>query len=125
MNTTEKKILVVEDERPMARALELKLEGSGFTVDTVGDGEEAVERIINGNYDLVLLDIVIPKKDGFKVLKEIREKGSTTPIIITSNLSQEEDEKKALNLGAVGYIIKSNTPLVDVVSKVKINLGIA
>lgn len=120
-----KNILIAEDEKPMARALELKLKNNGFNAEVVGNGEEAVEKILTGKYDLVLLDLVMPKKDGFTVLKEVAEKGSKTPIIVTSNLSQEEDEKKARSLGAVGYIIKSNTPIVTIVDKVKEFLGIS
>ena len=119
MSETKKKILVVEDERPMAHALELKLKNEGYDAEAVFDGETALEKITTGNYQLVLLDLVIPKKDGFTVLAELQEKGNTTPIIVTSNLSQQEDETKAKSLGAKGYLIKSNTPLVTIIEKIK------
>src|SRR5687768_2533734 len=115
MDAPKKKILVVEDERPMARAMQLKLSSTNYEVDIASDGDMAVSMITEGHYDLVLLDLVIPKKDGFTVLAEVKEKGNTTPIIVTSNLSQQEDEKKAIALGAKGYIIKSNTPLHNIV----------
>ncbi|MES2437076.1 MAG: response regulator [Patescibacteria group bacterium] len=119
MSELKKKILVVEDEKPMAHALELKLKSSGFDADVAHDGEAALEHILTNSYDLVLLDLVIPKKDGFGVLAELKEKGNTTPIFVTSNLSQQEDEKKARELGAQGYLIKSNTPLLKIIETIK------
>lgn len=114
-----KKILVAEDEKPMAQAMRLKLNHEGFDVDVADDGEMAVALFKEKTFDMVLLDIVMPKKDGFSVLKELREINTTTPILITSNLSQPEDREKALSLGAQGFLIKSDTPLVQLVAEVK------
>jgi DNA-binding response OmpR family regulator len=113
-----KKILIAEDEAPMARALGLKLGRAGFEINTVSNGEEALEILASQNFDLLLLDLMMPKIDGFGVLSRLKEKGVKIPVIITSNLSQEEDAKRAKKLGAMDYIIKSNTPIAKVVEKV-------
>lgn len=114
-----KKILVIEDERPMSKALELKLTKEGFVVELAYDGETAVKMITENKYDLILTDLVVPKQDGFFIIKSIREQNIKTPIIVVSNLSQKEDEKKVLELGADSYLIKSNTPIIKVIEKIK------
>lgn len=114
-----KKILVAEDEKPMARALQLKLYKSGFDVKVVYNGEEAVEALEKEKFDLLLLDLMMPKKDGFYVLITIREKNINVPIIVSTNLSQDEDIKKAKELGADDYFVKSNTPIIKVVEYVE------
>ena len=114
-----KKILIAEDERAMAKALELKLKSSGFDAKSVFNGEEAIKELEKESYDLLLLDIMMPIKDGFFVLEEIKNKNIKIPVIISSNLSQEEDVKKAKSLGAIDYFIKSNTPIASVIENVK------
>lgn len=118
-----KKILIAEDEKPMGHALELKLSHEGYQVVVVGNGEQALQELSNGNVDLLLCDLMMPKMDGFAVLENMKTKGLTTPVIILSNLSQEEDEKKVLELGAKAFYVKSNTPLSDIVKYVKDALG--
>lgn len=113
-----KKILIAEDEKALARALELKLTSAGFIISVAHDGEEALAKILAEKFDLVLLDLVMPKKDGFSVLENLKAKGNTTPVIVSSNLSQEEDFQKAKSLGAVDYFIKSDTPLSEIVNKI-------
>jgi DNA-binding response OmpR family regulator len=124
MADKKKMILVAEDEKPMARALELKLGSSGFEVEVVHDGEEALAEILKGKYDLVLLDLMMPKKDGFEVLEQLQQKGNKTPVIVSSNLSQEEDVRKAKSLGAVDYYVKSDTTISKVIEHIKIVLKI-
>ena len=114
-----KKVLIAEDEAPMAQALQLKLTGVGFEADIAGDGEQAFKKALTGKYDLMLLDIVMPKMDGFAVLEALREKKIKTPVIISSNLSQDEDIKRAEQLGAVDFFVKSNTTLVEIVNKLQ------
>lgn len=118
----QKKVLVVEDEKPMAHALELKLSKADFEVVVASDGEEAINCLQNGGFDLILLDIMLPKLDGFGVLEKMKELKINTPVIMSSNLGQEEDKKKALSMGAVDYIIKSDVPIAEIVEKVKQNL---
>lgn len=114
-----KKILVVEDEKAMAKAMQLKLQHNGFEADIAADGEDAIEKISADGYDLVLLDLVLPKKDGFLVLEEMKKRKIKTPVVVSSNLSQDEDMEKAKKLGAVDYFVKANVSLSDVVEYVK------
>lgn len=119
MPSIKKRILVAEDEKAIARALELKLKHSGYDVEVVHDGASAVEKVRLGSLDLLLLDLVMPKMDGFKVLETLQKEGLKIPVIVTSNLSQEEDVKRAKSLGAVDYLVKSNTPLVEILSRIQ------
>lgn len=118
-----KKILIAEDEKPMAHALEVKLNSSGYEATTVFDGQQAIEALEAETYHLVLLDLMMPKKDGFAVLEEMKEKKIKTPVIVSTNLSQESDIDKAKNLGAKDYFVKSDTPITGVVEYVKKTLG--
>lgn len=106
-----KKILVIEDDRPMAHALELKLMHTGFDVTVAGNGADGFALIEKQDFSLIFLDLMIPKLDGFKVLEKMKEKGNKTPVVVLSNLSQIQDEKRARELGAVEFFIKSNTPI--------------
>jgi DNA-binding response OmpR family regulator len=115
----QKKVLIVEDEKPMARALQLKLEKEGFAVRTVFDGDEALELLLKEKFDIVLLDIMMPKKDGFAVLAELRERKDSTPVVVSTNLGQEEDAERAKKLGAQDYFVKSNTPIAEVIEHIK------
>lgn len=117
------KILIAEDERPMATALELKLNKSGFEAKAVFDGETAIYILSKEKYDLLLLDLMMPKMDGFSVITKLKELGNNIPVIVLSNLSQEEDKKKAMELGAKDYFVKSDTPISDIVKKVSSLFG--
>lgn len=116
---TNKKILIADDEGVLANALSLKLKNVGFDTSVAKDGEETITMIKSENYDLILLDLMMDKKDGFTVLEEMKEAQIKTPVIVTSNLGQSEDISRAEGLGAVGYFIKSNTPISEIVEKVK------
>lgn len=117
-----KKILIAEDEKSIAKALQIKLSLAGFEVEIAVNGEEALTLMKGKKFDLLLLDIMMPKKDGFSVMEEMKKNKNKTPIIILSNLSQEEDAVRARNLGAIDFFIKSNTPLADILVKVKKHL---
>ena len=119
MSEEQKNILIIEDEKPLAHALELKLSRAGFAVEVTSDGERGVAALERGGFDLVLLDLVMPKKDGFAVLENMKERGDKTPAIVLSNLSQKEDEQKVRELGAQDFFIKSNMPIADVVNRVQ------
>lgn len=114
-----KKILIVEDEKPLAEALSLKLEHAGYETARAIDGKQALDLIKDGGIDLVILDLVMPNLDGFGVLTELKNIGNQTPVIVASNLSQAEDEKKAKELGAKDYFIKSDVSISELVEKVK------
>ena len=118
MLTKPKKILIIEDEKPMARALELKLTHEGFEAKIVFNGESALELLEKEKFDLIVCDLVMPKVDGFKVLEALKEKKITTPVMVLTNLSQEEDEKRAKSLGAKEFFIKSNTPIANIVERI-------
>ena len=121
---TAKKILIGEDEKPMAHALELKFNSSGFEAKAVNDGEAVLAELKNAKYDLVLLDLMMPKKDGFAVLSELKAAGNKVPVVVSSNLNQQEDFKRAQEFGAVDYFVKSDTPINEVINKAKIILKI-
>jgi CheY-like chemotaxis protein len=114
-----KKILVAEDEKALAKVLKLKLEKSGFEVFNAFNGQEALEILKKEAVDLILLDLVMPKMDGFAFLEEASKLKKKTKIVITSNLGQDGDIKKAKSLGAVDFLIKSDTSIADIISKVK------
>jgi DNA-binding response OmpR family regulator len=115
----QKRILIAEDERSIAKALKLKLGLSGFEVELAINGEEALTLMKAQKFDLLLLDIMMPKMDGFSVMEAMKKAKNKTPVIILSNLSQEDDADRAKSLGAVDFFIKSNTPLNDIVIKIK------
>lgn len=114
-----KKILVIEDEKPMARALELKLTRAGFGVTTLDDGEKVVETITTGQFDLILMDLMMPRCDGYCVLQKLSQNNIKTPVIVLTNLGQEEDERRARDAGVADYLVKSNTPLAKIVESVE------
>jgi len=120
-----KRILIAEDEKPMAKALQLKLNNMGFEAEIAGNGEEALEMLKNGNFDLLVLDLMMPKVDGFGVLTELKNQGSSLPVIVASNLSQPDDAKRARDLGARDFFVKSNTQIIEVIGQIKNILGIA
>jgi DNA-binding response OmpR family regulator len=114
-----KRVLVVEDEKPMAKAIELKLIKNGLEALAVFNGAEALAAMEKEKYDLILLDIMMPEMDGWEVMRSMKDRGMKMPVIITSNLSQGEDRQKALALGAVDYLVKSDTSIMSIVEKVK------
>ena len=114
-----KKILIIEDEKPLAHALDLKLSHEGFDIIATGSGEEALLLLNKDHFDLVLTDLIIPGVDGFKVLETIQNKKMKVPVIVMTNLNQEEDRKRASDLGAVDFFVKSNSPISLIVEAVK------
>ncbi|MFP4055734.1 MAG: response regulator transcription factor [Candidatus Brocadiia bacterium] len=100
------KILVVEDEPDMLMGIQDNLQYEGYQVVTATDGEEALDLALNTCPDLVVLDIMLPKLDGFEVLKQLRQKGMDTPVILLTAKSQEVDKVLGLELGADDYITK-------------------
>ena len=114
-----KKVLVVEDEATLQKALNDVLIQEGYDVLSALDGALGLELALKEELDLILLDIILPKMDGFEVLKKLKEEGSQTPIIILTNLSDINDIQKALDLGATTYLVKADFHLSDVLKKVK------
>ena len=118
-----KKILIIEDEKPLARALELKLEHEGFKVEILSSGEGLLSLIEENDFNLIICDLVMPKVDGFNVLEIIKEKEIKIPVVILTNLGQAEDEKRVRDLGAAEFFVKSDTPLLKLVNYVKENIS--
>ncbi|MBM7635313.1 response regulator [Streptococcus saliviloxodontae] len=100
------RILVVEDEISIAEAIKAILESATYSVDMVGDGESALDYIVTGMYDLILLDIMLPQLDGVSVLKRVRQLDMDVPIIFLTAKSQLEDKVSGLDLGADDYMTK-------------------
>ena len=119
------RILIVEDEEFLLRAVKDNLESEGYAVTTAADGEEAMERIRKERPDLILLDLLMPKRDGFFVLQEVKKnpEWKLIPIIVLSNLGGDVEIKKALEMGADDYFVKSQHPIEEVIEKVKEYLG--
>ena len=99
-------ILIVEDEKRLVNILRRGLLEEGYAVDAAYDGEEALEKVCVNEYDLIVLDLMIPKKDGFFVLQEIRRKHIQAPVIILTAKTSAEDKVKGLDEGADDYLTK-------------------
>lgn len=114
------KILVAEDDKFLATAYRAKLSKAGFEVQIANDGEELLAMLANFVPDVILLDLIMPKKDGFSALTEIKANDAwkAIPVIIASNLGQKEDIEKGLQLGAKDFVIKSEMSLEDLIAKV-------
>jgi Response regulators consisting of a CheY-like receiver domain and a winged-helix DNA-binding domain len=101
------RILLVEDEKPLSNAIKEGLEESGFVVDTAYDGESALSKIeIEESYDLIILDIMIPKLDGVSLLKKIRELGYKMPVLMLTAKSEVDTKVKTFGIGADDYLTK-------------------
>lgn len=114
-----KKVLIIDDEKAMAKAMEIKLQKAGIDAFAVFSGDEGLAEIEKGGYSLVLLDIMMPVVDGWSILTAIKEKGLPLKVIVTSNLSQEEDKKKALEMGALDFLVKSDSSLSSIADEVR------
>ncbi|MDN4071449.1 response regulator YycF [Fictibacillus terranigra] len=116
----DKKILVVDDERPIADILQFNLEKEGFQVTCAYDGVSAIEKIENEKPDMILLDIMLPMKDGMEVCREVRKKYDT-PIIMLTAKDSEIDKVLGLELGADDYVTKPFSTR-ELIARVKANL---
>lgn len=116
-----KKILIVEDEASLNKTLSEFLESEGFEVASAMDGEQGLELATTISPDLILLDIIIPKKDGYEVLEELKKDDRTKniPTILLTNLEGAEDIQKAFDKGATTYLVKSAYKMGDVARKIK------
>jgi DNA-binding response OmpR family regulator len=113
------KILIVEDEKPLAHAVELKLTNEGYETRLAHDGEEGLAAVGEFKPSLIILDLVMPKLDGFGVLEELKRRKIDVPVMVVSSLGQPEDEKRVRTLGAKEFLPKSRTPLSQIVEKIK------
>ena len=108
---TPPRILIVEDEQPIAIGLWNDLTLEGYVVEVAEDGEQAIERVMAGHPDLVVLDIRLPKKDGFTVCRDLRRAGIRTPIIMLTARAEQIDKVMGLELGADDYMTKPFSPM--------------
>jgi CheY-like chemotaxis protein len=120
MGETARRVLLAEDDRFLRKAAETALKRQGFTVLPAVDGEEALRTARAEAPHLILLDLIMPKMQGFEVLRALKADPATAaiPVIILSNLGQDSDVKQAMEAGAVGYFVKANLSLQDLVKRV-------
>jgi len=118
-----KKILIIEDDRALQSALVEMLSQEGYETISAYDGQEGMEKAEAEKPNLILLDLILPKKDGYEVLAEIK-KGSdkNIPVLILTNLEEIDNVQRALDLGAKTFMVKSDFSLRDIIEKIKENL---
>ncbi|GAI20713.1 unnamed protein product [marine sediment metagenome] len=115
------KIALIEDDEILSKVIYEELRDADFDVMQAFDGEEGLKLVRSKKPDLVLLDIILPKKDGFEVLEELKKSPDTRniPVIILTMIGKDEDIKKGLQLGANDYIVKSQHAIAEIVEKIK------
>jgi len=119
MTKSKVKILIAEDDPFLIKVMGTIFEDEGYIVDRAVNGQEAIDKVKNNGYTLMLLDLIMPKKNGFEVLEEMKKGKIKTPVLVFSNLAQPEDKKEALDLGAKDYFVKSDMSIDDVAKAVK------
>ncbi|MBT6691253.1 response regulator [Candidatus Parcubacteria bacterium] len=121
MSDNKTKILLIEDEEMLANMYEVKFKNEGFDLVKALDGEQGLEMAKTVSPDFILLDIIMPKMDGFSVLKALKEDATTkdVPVMLLTNLGQDEDIERGKSLGSVGYLVKANITPSEVVDAVK------
>jgi DNA-binding response OmpR family regulator len=120
-----KKVLIVEDEQTLLKTIEFTLKDKGYEVFAAMDGEEASKLIKEKKPDIILLDILLPKKNGLEVLQDMKNdpEVANTPVLLLTNLSDEESISQGVSMGARGYFVKSDMTLEEVAEKVAEVLG--
>ena len=118
------KIVVADDDRMFRKAAETTLRRQGYAVTTASDGEEALQLIRSERPDIIVLDLIMPKLQGFDVLQVLKQDSITAaiPVIVLSSLTQEQDKQEALDLGAVAYFNKATFSLGELVKQVESTL---
>lgn len=122
MDNPNKKILIVEDDQFLREFYQELLQSEGYTVDVAADGDEGCQKTLSGGYDLILLDIMLPKKDGLQILRDLKIQVPKQPnkaIVVLTNLGQDAIIKECFNLGADGFLIKSALNPDQVLTEIK------
>lgn len=114
-----KRLLVVDDDEYIRELYEEVLTDAGFTVETAIDGEDGLLKIQKATYDLVLLDIMMPKKDGVEVLRTLRDEKNDVHVLLLTNLAHDPVMKEGKSLGALAYLIKADMTPDQLVDKIK------
>jgi CheY-like chemotaxis protein len=122
-----RRILLAEDDRFLRKAAEAALRQHGCSVVIAVDGEDALHRARTERPDLILLDLIMPKLQGFEVLRALKADSATAtiPVVVLSNLGQDADVQEALALGAAAYFVKANLSLHDLATRIDETLGAA
>lgn len=125
MASAKRKILIIEDETALLYALQARLSLEGYEVVSASSGELGLNYLAKEPFDLVILDLVLPGMTGFEVLKKLKQdkKFSKIPVVVISNLDQEDKIKQAYNLGAQDFLAKSHYNLDDLIQKIKRQLN--
>ncbi|MFH1632233.1 MAG: response regulator [bacterium] len=115
------KVLIIEDDKFLSKIYATKLKKEGIDADFALDGVEGLKKMREDKPSLILLDLILPKKDGFAVLEEMKAdpKLKGIPVLILSNLGQESDIERGKKLGAKEFIVKSDTSIQEVISKIR------
>ena len=120
MAKTKTNILLIEDEKALLYTLGLKLEKEGYNVSKADNGKAGLEKLKQEKFDIVLMDLILPEMSGFEILEnKTNTKNKDTKLLVLSNLGQNEDVDKVMKLGAVGFLIKSNNTLQNIIDKIK------
>jgi len=121
MTDSKKIILLAEDDKFLRSIFQKRLEEGGYVVHPAADGAEALDIMAKTIPDLVLLDLIMPRKNGFEVLQEMRAsaKLKSVPVVVLSNLSQNKDMDQAKDLGIAGYLTKSSVSLVNLLDEIR------
>ena len=121
MGDEAKKVMLIEDDRFLSSLIKVRLEKDGFAVVQSFDGEDAIKRLPDERPNLVILDLIMPKTNGFEVLKAISMMPGLerTPVVIVSNLAQDSDIQKAQQLGAKAYFVKVKISIDDLIGKIE------
>lgn len=122
MENSTKKILIVEDDQFLREFYQELLQGEGYSVDAAPDGEIGSTKALSGGYNIILLDIMLPKKDGLQVLRDLKagaHKQANGPIVVLTNLGQDAIIKQAFALGAAGFLIKSAMNPDEILQEIK------
>jgi len=121
MADSAKKVMLIEDDRFLSSLIKARLEKDGITIAQAFDGEDAIKRLPEERPDLVILDLIMPKTNGFEVLKSISLMPGLerTPVVIVSNLAQDSDIEKAQQLGAKAYFVKVKISIDDLIGKIE------
>lgn len=121
MDAHKKKILIIEDDEHVSKVYEMKFTKEGYETVFVVSGEDAVEKVTAERPNLIILDLMIPKKDGFAILEEIKKNPSVSkiPVLVLSNLGGKADQDRAMALGANEYMVKVNYSMQEVIDRAK------
>lgn len=115
------RILIIEDEEALARVIKEKFDKEGYESVIVEEGEEALSKARQFKPDVILLDLLLPQRNGFEILQDLKidPELKTAPVIVLSNLDEDENIKRAILLGAADYFVKTQHPISEVVEKVR------